>query len=82
MTDLLEKRLLKIKGEIEEAKERRSRAKGKLEAALERLRGEFSCQNEEEAQTKIDRLEDELQANRKKLQLLVEKLEKDLRSFT
>ena len=66
----------KRKEKIEESKAKRARAEGALEQAMERLKKEFGCSTVEEAESKIEALNAELDKDEAELAALLDKIEK------
>lgn len=69
MTQQLANRLIQMKTEIEEAKEKRSRLEGKQESLMAKLKEDFNCDSLEKAKRK----ENQLQKQYEKLETQLEK---------
>ena len=71
----IERKLMRLKEEIEASKSALSREKGKLDAEMKRLKTEFNCSSLEEAEEEIEALEHLYKKNKTKLEKGVAKLE-------
>lgn len=69
--------LLKIKERIEKGKSKLSEAKGELKSYEDRLKNEYSCETVEEAQSKLKKLQKEIQDINDKINQKTEDLKEE-----
>jgi hypothetical protein len=74
---MLEKRLLKIKRDLEDVRTRKAQAEGRKQSALERLQKEHGCSNVKEAEKKAATLRKEIDNGNTVLTGMLKKLEED-----
>jgi len=74
-----EKQLLELKEEIEKAKNKLAELKGRKEYLLQELKDKWGCESLEEAQNKIDLLNDEINNLETTIEKEIEELENEYR---
>lgn len=70
-----EKQLLELKEEIEKAKSKLAELRGRKEYLLQELKDKWECESLEEAQNKIDSLNDEINNLETTIEKEIEELE-------
>jgi len=73
--EVLERRLLRMKNEIEELRTARDQAQGRLDASMDRLKNDFGCSSVEEAEKQLEKKEKQLVKERATLEKMVTELE-------
>lgn len=71
----VEERLLTLKKELEHAKLDKASAEGALKQNINRLKDEFGCKSLEQAKTKLEKLKEQKEVIRGKIEKAIEKLE-------
>jgi len=69
-------RYQRLKSRVDNLRRDVDRAEAGLAVQMERLKTEFDCSTREEAETKIEEMEDELQATEKRFEAAMAKFEK------
>jgi chromosome segregation ATPase len=69
-------RIQEIRDTIDDIKDKRSRAEGKLEQILKTWKNDFDCDSVEEVEKKIVQIEGEIEGLKKKMSSLSDDIEK------
>lgn len=78
---MTERELLRLKKDIEDAKEQASQLQGKLSVLQTRLKDEWDCDTLEQAQSKANEMEDEIDRITEKIESGVFKLNKQMQNI-
>lgn len=72
-----EKDLLRLKEEIDEAKELHSKLQGQREALLQQLKDEYNCTSIKQAEKMLDKMEADIETLSKEIEEELAELEKE-----